>query len=236
MKNTRPGIVVAALVAVAAIAAVGSADNFLIVNDGGANNANSTAIEAELTALSHTFVRMDSSAATALTPNDVMTTYNATFYMGLPSSGTEQTWCIALMDAGGNLLVADNDFGFNYGGGGYPMYTTYFESTYVSDAGSDGTLTGQGIMTGINPDISSDPYPDDFTIAGTNGTVIFDAPSTNAAGTAIERTPVTETYRGIYLAWDFQYTPAADRNAIVAALVSYLSQPIPVELMSFSIE
>jgi hypothetical protein len=61
--------------------------------------------------------------------------------------------------------------------------------------------------------------------------------SRNAAGTVIERTPVTETYRGVYLAWDFQYTPATEVDAIVDALVVYLSQPVvPVELMSFSVE
>ena len=87
---------------------------------------------------------------------------------------------VALLGAGGNLLVADNDFGYFLNAD--PLYTTYFESTYVSDSGSDGVLTGQDIMAGINPDISADPYPDDFTIAGTNGVVIFDAPSTNAAG------------------------------------------------------
>lgn len=235
MNLRRTCTIIAVLVAVAGIASTASADNFLVINDGSSNALNCDAIEAELTALSHTFTRLNSADAILLTPNDVMTTYNATFYMGTASSGSEADWCMALMDAGGNLLVADNDFGYFMNSN--LIYTTYFEATYVSDAGSDGTLTGQGIMAGINPDISADPYPDDFTIAGTNGTVIFDAPSTNAAGTAIERTPVSETYRGVYLAWDFQYTPAADRNAIVAALVGYLSEPvIPVELMSFSIE
>ncbi|MGD8441835.1 MAG: hypothetical protein PVG53_14985 [Holophagae bacterium] len=235
MNSKKIGTTIAVLIAAVGITATASADNFLVVNDTSSTSCDT--IEAALTALTHTFTRLTTAETTALTPNDVMTTYNAVFWMGSPSSGTEHDWCMALMDAGGNLLVADNDFGYFYGGGTYPIYTTYFESTYVSDAGSSGTLTGQGIMTGINPDISSDPYPDDFTISGANGTVIFDAPSTNVAGTAIERTPVTETYRGIYLSWDFVNTSAADVNSITAAIVAYLSEPvIPVELMSFSIE
>lgn len=231
----RPFVLAVIVTLVAAIPA--SADHYLVVNDGGLNAANCDTIEAALTGFGHTFDRLDSSAAVLLTANDVRNTYNATFYMGIASSGTEHDWCMALMDTGGNLFIADNDWGYNYGGGTYPMYTTYFESAYVADSGSSGVLAGQGIMAGINPDISGDPYPDDFTITGTNGSVIFDAPSTNAAGTFIERTVGAETYRGIYLAWDFQYTPASDVTAIVDVLIIQLSQPLlPVELMSFSVE
>ncbi len=237
MKAAKLSPIVLAVIVTLIAAIPASADHFLIVNDGGANSTSCATIEAALTGFGHTFDRVTSSAAVALTANDVRNTYNATFYMGVASSGAEQTWCMAVMDAGGNLLIADNDFGYSYGSGVYPMYTTYFESTYVSDSGSDGVLTGQGIMAGINPDISADPYPDDFTITGTNGSVIFVAPSTNAAGTFIERTVGAETYRGIYLAWDFVNTSAAEVNAIVDVLVVQLSQPLlPVELMSFSIE
>lgn len=237
MKATKFYLLVL-VVTVTLVAAIPAwADHYLVVNDGGVNEVHCVTIEVVLTTLGHTFTRLDSSAAVALTANDVRNTYNATFYMGVASSGTEQDWAIALMDAGGNLMIADNDWGYNYGSGGYPMYTTYFEATYGTDSGSAGVLTGQGIMSGINPDISADPYPDDFTISGTNGSVIFDAPSGNAAGTYIERTVGAETYRGIYLAWDFANTTESDITAIVDVFVVQLSQPVlPVELMSFSIE
>ncbi|MEE4273880.1 MAG: hypothetical protein V2I67_19540 [Thermoanaerobaculales bacterium] len=213
-----------------ALAGAASADYFLIVSE---DTDAATALETSLTANSHTFNTVDFTAASALTPNDVMTNYNATLYVGLPSSGSEQDWCIALMDAGGNLMVADNDFAYFYCDGSNAMCTTYLESLYVSDAGSDGVLTGQDIMAGINPDISSDPYPDDFTISGTNGVVIFDAPSANAAGTAVERLD----YRAIYLAWDYDSTSAAEIDAVTGVVATYLSEPVvPVELMSFSIE
>lgn len=218
------------------MAGVSSADHFLIVNDSSSTSCD--AIEASLTALGHTFTREAATSAVLLTPTEVRTDYNATFWMGNPTvSGPEPPWCIALMSDGGNLMVADNDFG--YYNQGQVIYTTYFESTYVSDSGSDGTLTGQDFMAGIDPDISADPYPDDFTITGANGVIIFDAPSGNVAGTAIERTPVTEQYRAIYLAWDYVNTPSAtrDTDAITTEIVTYLSEPvIPVELMSFIVE
>jgi hypothetical protein len=221
-----------------AVAGVASAGHFLVVNDGNSNASNCTAIETSLTTLSHTFTRLTSADAILLTPTEVRTTYNATFYIGNPStSPAEQAWCIALLDAGGNLLVADNDFGYSYGTSS--LYTTYFEATYHSDAGSDGVLTGAGIMAGINPDISGDPYPDDFTISGAHGSCIFTAPapSTYCAGTAIERTPTAEQYRGIYLPWDYQYTPAALVDSITTQIVTYLSEAVvPVELQSFTIE
>jgi hypothetical protein len=233
MKAAKLSFLVLAVIATSIAAIPASADHFLVVNDSSTTSCDT--IEAALTTSGHTFARLDTAGATALTANDVRNTYNGTFWMGSPSSGTQNDWLTALMDAGGNVMVADNDFG--YFNNAQPIYTVYFESTYVSDSGSDGVLTGQGIMAGINPDISADPFPDDFTISGTNGSVIFVAPSTNAAGTSIVRTVGAETYRGIYLSWDFVYTPAAAVPAIVSALVTQLSQPLlPVELMSFSIE
>lgn len=220
-----------------AVTGVASAGHFLVVNDGSTSSV--AAIETSLTSLSHTFTELTSANAILLTPLEVRSTCNATLYLGIPSSGAEQAWCVALLDAGGNLLVADNDFGYYYGNGTYPLYSTYFESTYVSDAGSDGVLTGVGIMAGINPDISADPYPDDFTVTGTNGSCIFTAPapSVNCAGTAIERTPAGEQYRGIYLAWDYAYTSAAEINPLTTQIVAYLSEAVvPVELQSFTID
>lgn len=235
MSSLRSLRVVVLCVMSLAVAGVSSAGHFLVVNDSSATSA--AAIEASLTTLGHTYVELTAANAILLTPLAVRSTYNATLYMGIPSSGAEQTWCIALLDAGGNLLVADNDFGYNYGAGSYPLYTTYFEATYVSDAGSDGVLTGVGIMVGINPDVSADPYPDDFTITGAHGTCIFTAPSSNCAGTAIEELPVAEQYRGIYLAWDYFYTSAAQVDPLTTQIVAYLTEPVvPVELQSFTIE
>lgn len=214
-----------------------SADHFLIVNHGNSNSTNCDVIEASLSNLGHSFTRLPSWEAVLLTPSDVRNSFNATFWMGVPTL-TEHDWCMALMDSGGNLLVASNDFGYNCRND--PIYTTYFEATYMGDTCADGPLEGHGIMEGIDFVLAWDPFPDCFDIVGTNGTVIFTVSpfyGDHAAGTAIERTPLTESYRGVYLSWDFKYTPEADRDAITAVLTSHLSEPTtPVELQSFSIE
>ncbi len=57
------------------------------------------------------------------------------------------------------------------------------------------------------------------------------------AGTAIERTQVTESYRAIYLAWDYVNTSAGEIDAITTQIATYLAEAmIPVELMTFTIE
>jgi hypothetical protein len=66
------------------------------------------------------------------------------------------------LDAGGRLVIADNDFG--YTDRTTVLYQTYFQATYVADAGSDGVIHGVDIEAGTDADISSDPYPDSFTI------------------------------------------------------------------------
>ncbi len=232
MIQSKPCMTVTLVVVALALAGPAAAGHFLVVNDGNATACD--ALEGALTAGSHTFTRLTTADALLLAANDVLAAYDATFWLGIPAGAGEADWLMALMDAGGPVMVAENDFGWSMGS--HPVYVTYFEATYVSDAGSDGQLTGLGIMAGIDPDISADPYPDDFTISGTNGSVIFEAPSNNAAGAIIERTVGANTYRGVYLAWDFQYTPAADLNDITDAMVGYLTGVIPVELQSFSVE
>ena len=94
---------------------------------------------------------------------------------------------MAYMDDGGSALVADNDFGYFMGG--TPLYSTYFEATYGTDSGSKGVINGQDIMAGVGTDISSDPYPDNFTINGANAVGIFANASSNTglAGERIQR-------------------------------------------------
>ena len=108
-------------------------------------------------------------------------------------------------------MVADNDFG--YFTGGTPIYSTYFEATYGTDSGSKGVINGQDIMAGISTDISSDPYPDNFTINGAHAVGIFAnaSPNTGLAGERIQR----NAYKAIYFAWDFNYTGGTSISATV---------------------
>jgi len=172
-----------------------------------------TSMETALTHLGYTYLRVTRDAFQAMAVADLLK-YRAVLYAGGYSS---DSWAkaMAYLDAGGSFLIADNDLG--YGNKATTFYQTYLQSTYVSDAGSDGQLTGLDIMTGINPNISADPYPDDFTV-GAEGTCIFDAPSPNCAGVKVERLG----YKAIYLAWDFQYSGGL-QDAILGVAVPWLA-------------
>lgn len=148
---------------------------------------------------------------------DELLTYDAVFYAG-GYSGDGWAKAMAYLDAGGRFFIADNDLG--YGNNASTFYQTYLQSTYVSDAGSDGVLTGMDIMSGINPDISADPYPDDFTY-GAAAVEIFRAPSGNAAGVRIER----NDYKAVYLAWDFRYGGVDNQTAMMDIIAAYLGVP-----------
>jgi len=157
-----------------------------------------TAMETALTNLGYSYLRVTRDAFQAMALADLLE-YQAVFYAG-GYSGDSWAKALAYLDAGGSFLIADNDLGYSNRTAPTTFYQTYLQSTYVSDSGSDGQLTGLDIMAGIDPDISADPYPDDFTV-GAEGTCIFDAPSLNCAGIKVERLG----YKAIYLAWDFYY-------------------------------
>ncbi|MFO7696067.1 MAG: carboxypeptidase regulatory-like domain-containing protein, partial [Anaerolineae bacterium] len=176
-----------------------------------------TAMEAALAANGLTYLRVTRDVFQA-TPVEDLLEYQAVFYAG-GYSGDSWAKAMAYLDAGGSFLIADNDLG--YGNGSTTFYQQYLQSTYATDAGSDGVLTGVDIMAGINPDISADPYPDDFDV-GAEGVEIFIAPTSKSAGVRVER----NDYRAVYLAWDYQYTGStADAEAIVAAAMQFLAAP-----------
>jgi len=172
-----------------------------------------TSMETALTHLGYTYLRVTRDAFQAMAVADLLE-YQAVLYAG-NSTGDSWAKARAYLDAGGSFLIADNDLGWSQGG--TVFYQTYLQSTYVSDAGSDGQLTGLDIMTDINPNISADPWPDDFTV-GAEGTCIFDAPSPNCAGVKVERLG----YKAIYLAWDFQYSDGF-QDAILGVAVPWLA-------------
>jgi len=177
------------------------------------DNTAAAAMETALTNLGYTYLDVERDAFQAMAVADLLE-YQAVLYAG-GYSGDSWAKAMAYLDAGGSFLIADNDFG--YGNKATAFYQTYLQSTYVSDSGSDGQLTGLDIMAGINPNISADPYPDDFTV-GAEGTCIFDAPSPNCAGVKVERLD----YKAIYLAWDFQYSGGL-QDAILGVAVPWLA-------------
>lgn len=175
-----------------------TANQILIVNDGGSNTSPANAFKTAMDNLGYTSDVVSSSSTTGIPAT--MTNYMAVLYAGVPSTGAEITQLTAYLDAGGRLVVADNDFG--YTDKATPLYTTYFEATYVADAGSDGLINGVDLEAGTNVDISSDPYPDSFKI-GPDAIGIFanTSPRVDWAGMRIAR----NAYRAVYFPWDYYY-------------------------------
>lgn len=136
--------------------------------------------------------------------------YQAVMYAG--NTGTSDTSASNLklqeyLNAGGKLLIADNDLG--YFNTGFAFYDTYLQSVYTADdalSNLTGTVVGEGIMAGVSGDISADPYPDYYTARSAENTPIFKystAGSGNAApaGSIIVR----NGYKAVYLAFDYYY-------------------------------
>ncbi len=174
-----------------------NANQVLIVNDGGSNTSPTNAFGTAMDNLGYTYDVVSSTSGTGI-PAD-MFDYIAVLYAGVPNTGAELNQLIAYLDGGGRLLIADNDFG--YTDKTTVLFQTYLEATYVADAGSDGLIHGVDLEAGTDVDISSDPYPDSFTI-GVDAVGIFanTAPRLNWAGMRIAR----NTYRAVYFAWDYQ--------------------------------
>lgn len=175
-----------------------NASQILIVNDGGSNTNPTNAFKTAMDNLGYTSDVVSSSSSTGIPAN--MFAYQAVLYAGVPSSGAEQNQLMAYLDGGGRLVIADNDFG--YSDRTTVIYQTYFQATYVADAGSDGVIHGVDLMDGTDADISSDPYPDSFTISpDAVGIFANTAPRINWAGMRIAR----QAYKAVYFAWDFHY-------------------------------
>jgi uncharacterized repeat protein (TIGR01451 family) len=173
-------------------------NQILIVNDGGSNTNPTNAFKTAMDNLGYTSEVVSSSSSTGIPAN--MFNYLAVLYAGVPSTGAEQDQLVAYLDGGGRLVIADNDFG--YSDRTTVLYQTYFQATYVADAGSDGVIHGVDIEAGTDADISSDPYPDSFKI-GPDAVGIFanTAPKVDWAGMRIAR----DAYKAVYFAWDYHY-------------------------------
>jgi uncharacterized repeat protein (TIGR01451 family) len=171
--------------------------HILIVNGGGYNTNQVDAFALALNNLWYTYIVTSSDSGTGIPAT--LADYQGVIYAGIPNTGPEMNQLMAYLDAGGRLLIASNDLGYSRNGS--TLYTTYLQARYYNDAGSDGVITGVDIMAGVNTDISSDPYPDDFTVNGPDAVGIFQAPSGRLAGLRIARAG----YRAIYLGWNYHY-------------------------------
>ena len=177
-----------------------------------------TAMETALTALGFTYLGVSDIQFQAMPVSELLT-YQAVFYAGttgFSGSHASEILLLAYLDAGGSLYISDNDLG--YWRHGYPFYDTYLQAIFGIDNGGD-LLTGDDIMTGLNPDITADPYPDNFTI-GPEGVQIFHFTASGIpAGVSVDR----NGYRAIYTSFDFQYiVSAADQIDLVNRIMEFL--------------
>lgn len=173
------------------------------------DDAAADAMQAALNALDYAFTGVTPAQFQALTAPELLA-YDAVFYAGALegglSTGAEHTLMIAYLDQGGKLYISDNDLGYAHRASDLTtFYQTYLQSTYSQDNYGDGAITGLDFMAGLNPDTSADPYPDGFTV-GSEGVEIFNAPSSAAAGVAVER----GGYQAVYTAFDFHNIASAD--------------------------
>ena len=176
---------------------------FLVVSE---DDEAAGAMEAALTTLGYTYADVESSGFTGMSMADLLT-YEAVLYAGTVSNGSEDAQAVAYLDAGGRLLVSDNDYAYFYcegGSIGATLGPDYLQCEYVSDSGSDGVITGIDIMSGITADVSDDPFPDDIVLHGPDAVGIFQAPSGNLAGLRIER----NDYKAVLLTWDYNHIGA----------------------------
>lgn len=144
---------------------------------------------------------------------DALQTYAAVIAFG--ARGGQATLLAKLqsyLDAGGRLVVMDNDFGFYNRDTSF--YTDTLQAAYVSDnacsSAGNCALAGTDILLGLSGGVETDPFPDRFD-ARAQATHILRYADGDPAGTRIER----NGYRAVYLSFDFEYLGGAAAGDLV---------------------
>lgn len=189
------------------------ANRYLVVNQ------NSPIAESQmlstLTALGYAYDSVDYLTFESATLASLLQYQGVIYLDTTASASTEQL--MAYLDAGGRLLILDNDLGYFYGGSDF--YDLYLDATYGDDDPGAGNrdLTGEDIMAGINVD-SSDPYPDFYT-QGSSSVVIFRYGDSSVGGTRITR----NGYKAIYIATDFDSMDSLAQKPLTQAALNWLT-------------
>lgn len=184
-----------------------SAGNILVVDRSSVSSAR--AITTALIALGYTYDYVSNTTFEGYSLATLQQ-YQAVIYAGNTGTTASSPSNLKLqeyLDAGGRLLIADNDLG--YFNDGFAFYDTYLQSIYGGDdalSNLAGSVVGEDIMSGLSADITADPFPDYFTPRSSESTPIFKYSTAGAgnnlpAGARIARSG----YKAIYLAFDYYY-------------------------------
>jgi cytoskeletal protein RodZ len=178
------------------------------------DTTNANAMQAALDSLGYTYLGVTDTVFRTIPVSELLE-YEAVFYAGAAPVDS-LPFLVAYLDAGGSLLIADNDLGFFRGT--TVFYQQYLQATYNADDGGN-LITGEDFMAGLDLDITADPWPDDF-IVGAEGVRIFKYATSNfAAGSAIERMD----YRAVYLSFDVQHVAGtANRDEMISRILGFL--------------
>ena len=162
----------------------------------------STAASAALVASGYTVEAVTNTVFEGRTVPNLLT-YVAVVYLGntgTTATSASNTKLMAFLDAGGRLLIADNDLG--YFNEIFPFYDDYMDAQYGGDepdpAGNNANLTGVDIMSGVNP-TSVDSFPDYFTPKSSSTCILRYLFDNSCGGSRITRL----NYKAIYIATDF---------------------------------
>jgi subtilisin family serine protease len=186
-------------------------EQILVVRQEGLN---ADAMQAALTALGYTYLGVTDAVFRTIPVSELLE-YQAVFYAGAAPVDS-LPFLTAYLDAGGSLLIADNDLGFFRGTTAF--YQEYLQATYIVDDAGD-FLTGEDLMAGLDLDITPDPFPDGFTVGAEAMRLFKYTTNDYAGGSAIERMD----YRAIYLSFDMHRVAGTeDRDELVSRILGFL--------------
>ncbi|HEY1012113.1 MAG TPA: carboxypeptidase regulatory-like domain-containing protein, partial [Herpetosiphonaceae bacterium] len=158
-------------------------------------------------------------------------TYAAVVYLG--RTGTTDTnpsnaKLTAYLDAGGRLLIMDNDLGFYTGTSTF--YRTYLDATFGADEpdpdGGSVDMTGFDILAGLSVP-SADGFPDTFATGASSTPILRYVFDNSVGGSRIAR----NSYKAVYVASDLHLlgtvTPAEpiERDIVERSLGWLLGNP-----------
>ncbi|ABX07050.1 MAG TPA: peptidase S8 [Herpetosiphon sp.] len=170
----------------------------LVVLRTGSDDANAVTIP--LSQLGYAYDQIEFGEFATMSLADIQA-YDAVMYLGTTDTAAnnpQEAKLAEYLDAGGRLLIADNDLGFFTRTGSF--YQQYLDASFGSDDPNTANynLIGLDFMAGINPMVVD--FSPDYFAPGSSSRAIFRYSDGSVGGSYIER----NGYKAIYLAVDFR--------------------------------